>query len=200
MHPPPPSSIHPYPAHCSLHPALCNNLNNIWTKILSRNWAISPNLGWKITSYQFCLKIDAHSISSMLIPNPDLDFWNSDTKIRFWANLGPKTQSCPFCLKTGISRMLVLILTLVFWISNPNFLFFHIWSKKVKVVSFNWKLVPMISRGCWFLFQHWFYEFPTLNFFLGKFGPKKSNLSILLENWHTWYLEDIKITFLIFKS
>ena len=31
---PPPSSIHLRPAHFSLHPALCNTLNNIWTKIL----------------------------------------------------------------------------------------------------------------------------------------------------------------------
>ena len=31
---PPPSSIHLHPAHFSLHPALCNTLNNIWTKIL----------------------------------------------------------------------------------------------------------------------------------------------------------------------
>ena len=34
LHPPPPSSIHLHPAHFSLHPALCNTLNNIWTKIL----------------------------------------------------------------------------------------------------------------------------------------------------------------------
>ena len=131
----------------------------------------------------------------------------SDFKICFWANLGPKIQSRPFCLKIGahgISRMLILIPTLVFWISNPNFIFGQVWAKKVKVVRFNWKLAQIISRGCWFLFQHWFYEFPTVNSLLGKFGPKKSNLFILLENWHTWYLEDadsyFKISFLIFKS
>ena len=28
---------------------------------------------------------------------------------------------------------------------------------------------------------------PDLDFF-GKFGPKKSKLSVLTENWHTWYL------------
>ena len=27
----------------------------------------------------------------MLIPNPDLDFWNFNPKISFWANLGPKS-------------------------------------------------------------------------------------------------------------
>ena len=80
----------------------------------------------------------------MLILNPDLDFWNFDPKIHFWANLGPKTQSCPFCLKIGthgISRMLILIPTLVFWISNPNLLFGQIWAKKfwlLSVLTENW--------------------------------------------------------------
>ena len=48
----------------------------------------------------------------------------------------------------------------------------------------------MISRGCWFLFRHWFSEFPTLNLFLGRFGPKNSKLFVLPESWHTWYLKD----------
>ena len=34
LHSPPPSSTHLHPAYFSLHPALCNTLNNIWTKIL----------------------------------------------------------------------------------------------------------------------------------------------------------------------
>ena len=45
-----------------------------------------------------------------MIPNPDVGFWNSDPKIHFWAILGPKIQSCLFCLKCGapsISRMLI---------------------------------------------------------------------------------------------
>ena len=72
-------------------------------------------------------------------------FWNSDPKIHFWANLGRKSQSCPFCLKTGtygVSSMLILIPTLVFWVCNPK----------------------------------------------STFGSKNSKLSVLLENWHTWYL------------
>ena len=79
----------------------------------------------------------------MLIPNPELSFWNFDTKIYFWANFGQRSQSCLFCLKIGthcILRMLILIPTLVFWISNSNFIFGQIWAKKVKVVCFNWKL------------------------------------------------------------
>ena len=107
--------------------------------------------------------------------------------------LGLKSQSCPFCQKIctfGIPRMLILIPTLVFWISNPNFLFGQIWVEKVKVVCFNWKLAHMMPRGCWFLLQHYFCEFTTLNSFLGKFEPKKSKLFVLSKSWHIWYLED----------
>ena len=81
------------------------------------NWTISPNLGWKIQSCPFWLKIGSHGILEVPIPNPDLDFWNFNPKIHFWANLGSKSQSCRFCLKIsthGISRMLILITTLIF--------------------------------------------------------------------------------------
>ena len=49
----------------------------------------------------------------------------------FLGKFGPKNgkrQSCLFCLKIGthsISMMLILILTLVFWISNPKT---HFWA------------------------------------------------------------------------
>ena len=144
MHPPPPSSIHLHPAHFSLHPALANTLNK--------------NLGRKIQSCPFWLKIGSHGILEVLIPNTDLDFWNSNPKIHFWGNLGPKSQSCPFWLKIGahgVSRILILISTLVFWISNQKSIFGQIWAKKVKVIRFVWKLAHMVSSGCWFLlFRH----------------------------------------------
>ena len=62
----------------------------------------------------------------MLIPNPDLDFLIFDPKIHGWGNVGPKRRICLFCLKIdtgGISKMLVLVSTLAFRISNPNFFF-----------------------------------------------------------------------------
>ena len=49
--------------------------------------------------------------------NMDLDFLDSDDKVHFWEKLGQKSQSCPFFLKIGthgISRMLIIIPTLVF--------------------------------------------------------------------------------------
>ena len=116
LHPSPPSSFEPrlssthvHPAHFSLHAALCNTLNNIWTKILHVIGQFpQKNFPRKIKSCPFWLKIGPHGILEVLIPKPDLDFWNSDPKI--WANLDPKIQSCPFCLKVGahsISRMLI---------------------------------------------------------------------------------------------
>ena len=133
-------------------------------RIFTHNWAISPNLARNIQSCSFWLKIGSHGILEVLIPNPDLDFWNSNPKIHFWANLGPKSLCCSFYLKIdihGISRMLILIPTLVSWNSDPKI---HFWA---------------------------------------NLGPK-SQLSVLPENWHTWYLEDVdsyfEINFLNFKT
>ena len=36
-----------------------------------------------------------------------------------------------------------------------------------------------------------FFKFGSQNPFLSKFGPKKSKLLVLPEDWHTWYLEDV---------
>ena len=133
LHSPTPSSFKPPP--CSLqHPQQYLNQN------IAHNCAISPNLGQKIKSCPFWLKIGTYGILEVLNPNPDLNFWNSDPKIYFWANLDPKIQSCPFCLKIGthgISKTLILTPTLVLWISNPNFPFGQIWAKKGKNVRFN---------------------------------------------------------------
>ena len=147
----------------------------------------------------------------MQIPNLDLHFWNSFSKIYFWANLGGKNQSCLFFLKIGtqgILTMLILIPTLAFWISDPKSIFGDIWGKNVKVVQFDWKLAHRVSRQYWLLFRHYFSQFPTLNPFLDKFRLKNSKLSILTKNWHTrpytQYLEGIDsyfdISFLKFQT
>ena len=74
-------------------------------------WA---NLRPKIQSCPFYLKIGTQCISRMVIPNADLDFWNSDPKIYFWANLGPKIQNSPFCLKIGTHSISIML------IPNPD--------------------------------------------------------------------------------
>ena len=160
---PPLSSTHVHPAHFSLRPALCNTLNNIWTKIL---YVIGQfpqkNFPRKIKSCPFWLKIGPHDILEVLIPKLDLHFWNSDPKIHFWANLDPKIQNCPFCLKIGshsILRMLIPNPDLNFWNSDPKI---HFW------VNLGWKSqsclfclkigthahTHTVSRRCWFLFRY----------------------------------------------
>ena len=81
LHPHPPSSFQP-PLSSLQHSQKYSNQN------IARNWAISPNLGRKIQSCPFWLKIGSHGILKLLIPNPDLDFWNFNPKIHFgeiWA-------------------------------------------------------------------------------------------------------------------
>ena len=133
----------------------------------------------------------------------NISFLKFQPQTHFWANLGQKSQSWLFCLKTGthvLSRLLILVPTLVFWISKPKSIFGQIWTKKLKVIHFGWKLGYRVSRQRLFLFQHYSSQFPTLSPFLDKLGPKNSKFFILTENWHTWYVEDAdcysKISFL----
>ena len=49
--------------------------------------------GLKSQNCPFCLKIGAHAILEELIPNPDLDFGNSDPTIQFLRKFQPKKHS-----------------------------------------------------------------------------------------------------------
>ena len=125
MHPPPSSSIRLHPTHFNLQPALCNTLN-IWTKILHIIGQF-PKICQKTKCCPVWLKIGTHNIVEVLIPNPELDFWNSDPN-SFWANLGPKIQSCWFCLKIGthgITKMLISKPDLDFWNFDTKI---HFWA------------------------------------------------------------------------
>ena len=56
----------------------------------------------------------------------NISFLNFQSKIQFWANFGQKSEICPFSLKSGthgISKMLILIPALFFWISNQESIF-----------------------------------------------------------------------------
>ena len=82
-------------------------------------------------------------------------------------------------------------------IPNPDFeiatsksIFGHVWAEKLKVVFSTRQLAQMVPRGCWFLFQHQFSEFPAQNPFFGQIWAKTSKFSVLPENCHSWYLED----------
>ena len=103
---------HFHPAHFNLQPAHFSLLPALFYPI-ARYWAISPNFGRKIKSCPFWLKIGTQGILEVLIPNPNLDFWNFDHKNHFRATLG----------------------------------------QKFKTVCFVWKLVHVVSQGCWFRIQ-----------------------------------------------
>ena len=66
-------------------------------------------------------------------------------------------------------------------IFNLITIFWQIRAKKFKVALFAGKLAPIVSRGNWFLFRHWFSRFLIL---------KNQSSSFLPENWHTWCLGD----------
>ena len=168
---------------------------------IGHNWAISPNLGRKTKFYPFWLKIGTHDIVEVLIANPELDFWNSDPNNNFWAHLGPKTQSYSFCLKIGvhnISRMLIPNPDLDFWNFNANIQFWANLDPNIQSCSFCLKIgTHSISKML--------ISKPDLDFWnFDKFGPKKPKLSVLSENWYTWYLKEANsycnISFLNFKS
>ena len=104
LHPPPPSFIYlysaPYPP-TKLMPAFTQPSATILYQCyrnqnITRNWEISPNLGQKIQSCPFYLKIGSDGILEVVIPNSELDFWNVDPKINCWVNFGRKSQKSPF--------------------------------------------------------------------------------------------------------
>ena len=190
--PPLPISFQPPPSSIHLPPALCNTFNNSWTKILH------VNLGRKIKSCLFWLKIGIHGILEVLIPNPDLDFWNFDPKIHFWANLGPKIQSCPFCLKIGahsISRMLIPNPDLDFWNFDPKIHFWANLGPKTQSCPFCLKIgTHGISRMLILI--------PTLvswisnpNFLFGQIWAKK--VKVVRFNWKLVHMVSWKCRFRI---
>ena len=147
LHPAPSTTTQLISTSIQLHPPPPNSLQHLQQYLnqnIARNWAISPNLGRKIKSCLFWRKISTHGIMEVLIPNPDLDFWNSHSRNHFWGNLSPKIQSCPFCLKIralSISRFLIPN----FKILTPKSIFGQIWVQKFKDVPYVLKLVHIVS-------------------------------------------------------
>ena len=140
MHPPPSSSFQSPPRSLQ-HPLRYKN------KYIASYWAVFPNLDRKIQSCPFCLKIDTHvswrwwfwiriRFSRLLTQNPFLG--------------SRKNQICPFCLKIdtqSISRMLIVIPTLVFRISNPKFIFAHKVKPRKLNFLFRLMMVHIVSPG-----------------------------------------------------
>ena len=85
-----------------------------------------------------------------MIPNPGLGFRNYDFKIKFWANLGPKIQTCPLSLEIGahsVSKMLILNLDLDFGNSNWKIHFWANLGPKIPTCLFRLKLVHKVCQG-----------------------------------------------------
>ena len=146
---------------------------------------------FRLQSCPFCLKIGAQSISRMLIPNQDLDVWNSDLKLHFWANLEPKIQSCPFCLKIGaqnIARMLIPNPDLDVWNFDPKIHFWANLGPKSQSCLYCLKIGTHGISRILILIPTLVSSISNPNFLLLKFVPKKSKMSVLIENWYTWYL------------
>ena len=123
-----------------------------------------------------------------------LRFWNFDPKIHFWTNLGQKIESCPIGLKIGthtISRMLIPNQDIDFWNFAPKI---HFWAN---LDPKNSKLSVLSKIGALGILKT-LILIPTLvlwisnpNFLFGQIWAKKSKLSVLTENWHTWYLGSV---------
>ena len=130
LHPPPPSSFQPPPSSLQ-HPQQYLNQN------IARNWAISPNLGRKTKSCPFWLKIGTHGILEVLIPNPDLDlkFWPQSP---FLGKFGPKNSKVSVLSENWCTQYLKD--------ADPKC--------RLRFLKFVWKLVYIVSQGCWFLFQY----------------------------------------------
>ena len=160
MHPPPPTSIHLHPSPPSSFqppPSSLQHPQQYLNQNIAHNWTVSPNLGQKIKSCPFWLKIGTHGTLEVLIPNPDFDFWNSYPKSIFGQIWAQKVKVVCFVWKLVhiVSQgCWFRIQTKTFKISTPKSIFGQIWAQKFKVVRFVWKLVHMVSQGCWFLFQH----------------------------------------------
>ena len=142
-----------HPAHFSL-PSSLQHPQQYLNQNIARNWVISPNLGQKVKSCPFWLKIGTHGILEVLIPNPDLDLRNFDPKIHFWANLAPKIQSCPFSLKVGThstSRMLIPNPDLDFWNFEPRIHFWANLGQKSQICQFCLKIGTLGILRMWIL-------------------------------------------------
>ena len=146
-------------------------------------WA---NLGPKIRKCLFCLKNGTYGILRMLILIPLLLFWVSNPNLLFGKKLGQKRRGCLLYLRIGthvISRLLI-----VFWISKPKSIFGQIWTEKITVVQFGWKLTYRLSRRCWFLFQDYCSQCQTLNPFSAKIKVVHFDWKLADSYWDNTFL------------
>ena len=138
--------------------------------------------------------------STLLEPNIARNWAISPTLCR-------KIQSCPFWLKIDMHGILDVLIPnpyLDFWNLDP---IIHYWAnlgQKSQICPFCLKIgTHGISRMLVLILTLVFQIFNPKSIF-SKFGPKKSQLSVWPENWHTEYLKDVDsysdISFLKFET
>ena len=71
--------------------------------------------------------------------------------------------------------------SVLFPFSTRNSFFGQIWSKKIKIVSLGWNLVPRLTRVCRIQWRCSLFCFKPETLFLGKFGPKNENCQFKLK-------------------
>ena len=115
---------------------------------------------------------------------------------RNWAislNLDRKIKSSPFWLKIGTHGILEVSIPnpdLDFWNFDPKIKFWANLGPKCQSCSFCLKIgTHGISKMLIFI-PALVFRISNPNFLFGQIWAKKSKLSVLTENWHTWYLED----------
>ena len=129
-----------------------SNPKSIFGKIWSKNFKVFLSAFPENLRTQYLEDVDSYS---------NISFLNSQPYFHFWVNLSQTIKSCPFCLKTctkSISRMLILILTFVFWNSKPKSIFRENLSQKSQIVYFAWSISRMWFPG-----------------YRGRFGSKDKN-------------------------
>ena len=135
--------------------------------------------------------------------------YSNQNTTRNWTispNLGRKIQSCPFWQKIGSRGILEVLIPntdLEFRNSDPKLHFWENLGPKGQSCPFCLDIgTHGISRMLMLIptLVLWIFKQKSIS---DKFGQKKSKLSVLSENWHTWYLEDddsyFKNCFLDFK-
>ena len=133
----------------------------------------------------------AHSVFRLRF----LKFWPQNL---FWANLGPKIQSCPFCLKVGahsISRMLIPNLDLDIWNFDPKIYFWANLGPKIQSCPFCLKIGTHGISKTLILIPTLVLWISNPNFLFGQIWAKK--VKVVCFNWKLTHMVSWKCRFWI---
>ena len=191
LHPAPPRSTHLHLAHFNLHPALCNTSTLLkpkyctWLGNFPKFRPKNPKLFILTENWQTLYLEGADSKSG-------LTFLEFRPQNPFVSKFGPKKSKLFFLPEIGpygISRMLILIPTLVFSISNLKSIFGQISAKKSQKCLVCLKIgIQSISRILVLIATLVFWISKPKSIF-GQIWVEKPKFSILTNiYWGSWFL------------